>query len=528
MNRLPLLWLSLSFLCGLLVASFFTFPISDTWMLIGSGVLLTILEIILGKRIPFIAGRGQISPLPLGILLITFSLGFLRIQTAKPTITPDDLAWYNNQGEVSIFGKVLLPPAKGERFTQVRLQAEQISSVGNNNPSSNVKVITGRALLWIPNYLHLEYGDQIQVNGKLQIPKDEGEFSYKDYLARQSIHSLILFPKVIVLKKGAGNPTLSGIYAFRNRAYLMVNRLFPRPESSLFSGILLGMQGDIPDLLYLSYQVTGTAHIIVISGFNISIIAALFSRLFKHIFPFGWDALASITAIGLYTILVGAQPPVVRAAIMGSLAIPAYLIGRKVIGLHTLALVAACMAFFNPGLLQDVSFQLSFLATLGILVFTEPLNNIFNKLSENHFSQEQTRGLKLFISEYFLVTLAAQFATLPVIIAHFGYASLLALPANLLILPVQPLIIVLGSLAVLTGMLLQPLGQLIAFFAWLPAAYTNHIIEFLAGIPGMLLGVSRLWVWLSLLALLLALIPAIQAQFAAKNPKIQNSIKTRV
>jgi len=518
MNHLPLLWLSLSFLSGLIIASLIPLQNSTTWFLIGSGILLTILEKMLAGRSDFIAARSKISPLPVGILLAALSLGLLRLQTTKQSMTSKDLAWYNDQGNVTIFGQVISPPVKNSRFTQVRILAEQLSLSGEKISLNNAQSISDKALLWIPNYLQLEYGDRLQVTGKLQTPEDEEDFSYKDYLARQAIHSLMLFPKIIVLEKGTGNPILAGIYGFRDRAYQMVNQLFPMPESSLFSGILLGIQGDIPETLYQSYQVTGTAHIIVISGFNISIIAALFTRLFRRILPYGWDALASISAIGLYTILVGAQPPVIRAAIMGSLAIPAYLIGRKVIGLHALALTAAIMAFFNPGLLQDVSFQLSFLATLGIFVFTEPLNNIFNKWSENRFSQEQGKGLKPFISEYFLVTLAAQFATLPVIIEHFGFVSLLALPANLLILPFQPPIIVMGGIAVLAGMLLQPLGQLIAFFAWLPAAYTNKMIEFLAGFPGTVLGVSRLWVWISLLALILALIPAIHDQFSPKKP----------
>ena len=288
------------------------------------------------------------------------------------------------------------------------------------------------------------------------------------------------------------------------------------PEASVFAGILLGVQSDIPDYLYQAYQASGTSHVLVISGFNIAIIAALISRLFRRIFPFGWDALASVIAIGFYTVLVGAQPPVVRAAIMGVIALPAYLLGRRLIGLNVITFTAAIMVFFSPFLLLDVSFQLSFMATLGIMVFNDPLKELYSKFSKQFFQNENADRWTGWVEDYLLVTLAAQFAVFPVILYHFKYLSVVSLPANLLILPVQPAVMILGGTALLTGMLFLPAGQVVAKLAWLPAFYSNQVAIWLGALPFAAIRTSPSWAWLAGIILIAALIPAIRYQFTPR------------
>ena len=260
---------------------------------------------------------------------------------------------------------------------------------------------------------------------------------------------------------------------------------------------------------------------LVISGFNIAIIAGLITRLFRRIFPYGWDAMASVIAIGFYTVLVGAQPPVVRAAIMGAIALPAYLLGRRLIGLNVLAFTAALMVFFSPSLLQDVSFQLSFLATLGIMVFTDPLKELFLRFTKKFTRAENVDGWRDWVSDYLLVTLAAQFAVFPVILFHFNYLSIVSLPANLLILPVQPAVMVLGGVALLTGIFFLPAGQLIAKLAWLPAFYSDQMAIWLGALPFATIRTSPGWAWLAGIILITALIPALHYLFTPRRKTSQ-------
>jgi len=512
MNALPLLWLSLSFLSGLLAAILFSLPNLLPFLLIAIGFSLSLLEKRFGSRWAIFQNRNRISPLAWGVLIIAFSIGFLRYQTAQIPITKGQVGLYNNSGQVTLIGKVTAPPVKGDRVSQVRLQVQRLFLKSNQE----ITPISGLVLLWVAKDDEYDYGDLIQAEGKLIIPFEDSEFSYKDYLARQGIFSLMLYPKVILIQKGTGNPILAMIYSLREKAYQTLRQLFPMPEASVFAGILLGIQSDIPDFLYQAYQASGTSHVLVISGFNIAIIAALISRLFRQIFPFGWDALASVIAIGFYTVLVGAQPPVVRAAIMGVIALPAYLLGRRLIGLNVLAFTAAIMVFFSPSLILDVSFQLSFLATLGIMVFTDPLKDLYLKFTTRFFHNDNANRWTSWVVDYLLVTLAAQFAVFPVILSHFKYLSVVSLPANLLILPVQPAVMVLGGVALLTGLLFLPAGQVIAKLAWLPAFYSDQMAIWLGALPFAAIRTSPSWAWLAEIILVAALFPAIRYQFSSR------------
>jgi competence protein ComEC len=141
------------------------------------------------------------------------------------------------------------------------------------------------------------------------------------------------------------------------------------------------------------------------------------------------------------------------------------------------------MCAFNPWLPWDASFQLSFGATLGLVLFADPLQNGFVRLAERWLSSEAARRIADPLGEYLLFTLAAQVTTLPVMITAFQRVSISALLANPLVLPPQPLVMILGGIALIGGMIYLPLGKLLALFAWPLVAYTNRMVELLAGLP---------------------------------------------
>ena len=173
-----------------------------------------------------------------------------------------------------------------------------------------------------------------------------------------------------------------------------------------------------------------------------------------------------------------------RAAVMGWFSILAVQMGRRQNGLNSLAAVAAVMVLFNPFLLWDVGFQLSFLATLGLVLYADPIQGAFERLVTRFLPSHTVTRLSAPVGEYLLLTLAAQILVIPVMAYHFQSLSLTMLIANPLILPVQPAVMILGGLATLAGMIFQPLGQLLAYLAWPFVAYTIRVVEGLAGIPG--------------------------------------------
>jgi competence protein ComEC len=240
----------------------------------------------------------------------------------------------------------------------------------------------------------------------------------------------------------------------------------------------------MPAVLTAAYQATGTAHIIAISGFNMAVLSGLFLGLFSKLLTRWWAALAAVVSLAGYSLLVGGGASVLRAAIMCALAITAAQIGRTAGAFNALMLSAGVMCLFDPNLPWDVSFQLTFAATAGLMLYAGPLQGWFAGWARRRLPGWLADRIVAPVGEYLLCTLAAQLTTLPLIVWHFGRLSLSSLLANPLVLPPQAPLMVLGGLAVFFGLLWEPLGRLFALLAWPLAAYTNRVVEGLAQLPG--------------------------------------------
>ncbi|MGB9521571.1 MAG: ComEC/Rec2 family competence protein, partial [Anaerolineales bacterium] len=262
-----------------------------------------------------------------------------------------------------------------------------------------------------------------------------------------------------------------------------IKHIFPEPQAALLSGILLGIESGIPKSLQDAFIKSGTAHIIAISGFNITLLAGLFMAIFSRLLGRWHGALVSFSLIALYTILVGANASVVRAALMGGLTLFAAQIGRRQSGINSLTFLAALMAAYQPSILWDISFQLSFAATLGLVLYAIPLTEKWILFLEKFLPTQRAQLIGSVSSEWLLFTIAAQLTTLPIILYHFQRLSIISLIANPLILPVQPILMVSSGLALLGGMVFQPLGQWLAYFAYPFVAYTIRMVDLFGNIP---------------------------------------------
>ncbi|MEM5775182.1 MAG: ComEC/Rec2 family competence protein, partial [Anaerolineaceae bacterium] len=419
----------------------------------------------------------RFARLPAALLLAALFAGSLRFALAQPIFGPADLAYYNGL-PARLTGQIVGYPDMRDNAVQLTVQISEITVDGQ---AHNVR---GKVLVRLPAGGVWQYGDTLRLSGELTTPSENEEFSYRDYLAVRGIHSTLYYPYAGVLEHRAGNPFLAGIYRLRAAANRTLQSIFPQPESALMSGILLGLERDIPADLKEAFQITGTSHIIAISGFNMAILAGLFFKASSRLLPRLWAPLVSILAIALYTVLVGAQASVVRAAVMSSMALIGRQIGRRGAAINSLAFAAAVMCVINPLLIYDVGFQLSCAATLGLILYADPLQAWVQTRLERRFSTVTARAATELLSEAVLLTTAAQITTLPLILYHFGRLSLSSIIANLFILPVQPLVMILGGLAMLAGLAWLPLGKLMGFIVWALPAYTNRMVRLLAGIPG--------------------------------------------
>jgi len=472
---MPLLWLSLAFIAGILLAGQLTLPVL-VWLILADVTLFFLVLLrVLSARI-----HTSITPLLLlsSALLVIFFLGAARFQSIIPHIDAHYIAWYNDRDyELLATGTLTDPPDERDTYTNLRVNVTGINTGDETLP------VQGLILARLPPGGDWHYGDVVRLRGHLKTPPENEDFSYQDYLARQGIRAYMPDASATRLPFTGGNPILRLVYTFKEKAIDHVYRIFPDPEASLLAGILLGNDNGLPATLLQAYKNTGTAHIIAISGFNIAIIASLFVTIFSRLLGPRRGAVAAVLGIATYTILVGASPSVLRAAFMGGLAIFARQMGRRQNGLNTLAVTAAGLAVINPQMLWDAGFQLSFGATLGLILYSQPFQDWFTSLLARRFSINTARKISVLVSVYMLFTLAAQLTTLPIMAYQFGRISLVSLIANPFILPVQPALMVLAGLAVLLSFIYMPLGQLAGWIAWPFAAYTNRAVEYFNHFP---------------------------------------------
>jgi competence protein ComEC len=488
---MPLFWISLAFLCGILLSRSLAFPILG-WSLLALLAFILLLPPIyrrlfsrFSSYLTHITKTLKLgSPALFPLIILFLCVGAIRYQLAQPTINPAFIAYYNDQSTEYIIDAVVVePPDVRDTYINLRLHLEQLKAVSNPADASQFIPVQGLLLARVSRSTTFNYGDLIRLQGHLETPPENEDFSYRDYLANRGIYSYMAYPATSLLQQGKGNPVYSALYTFRQHGIELIYSLYPDPEASLLAGIILGVQSGIPQSVQEAFRLTGTSHIIVISGFNITIIAGLFTLLFSRLLGERKGAVVAALGIIIYTLLVGANAAVVRAAILGMLTLLGHQLGRRQLGLNSLSFVAAGMALINPTVLWDVSFQLSFAATLGIMLYAEPFTQWFTNFAARFIPRDTANRLAGPAGEYFLLTLAAQLTTLPLMAYYFKRISLTALIANPLILPAQPALEVLGGLSVLFGMIYKPIGQLLAWAAWPFTAYTIRVVEWLAAVP---------------------------------------------
>jgi competence protein ComEC len=439
--------------------------------------------------------------LPL-ICAIALGLGGVRYQLAQPVYDKSFLATYNGVGEVALEGVVWDEPDVRDTQTNLRVRVDTLLLPNATAPLT----VRGLVLIAAPRFSdsrlqaagdgEFRYGDRLRVFGTLETPPEFDDFSYKDYLARSGVYSQLRQARVTFVAARQGNPIFQWLFDFKSHALAVLTQIFPEPHASLLSGILLGVDSGISPELKDAFSATGTSHIIAISGFNIAIIAGIFAALANRLFGAQRGAVVAILGIAAYTILVGASASVVRAALMGSLAIVAGRLGRQVVGLNTLAAAVLLMTLLNPLTLWDVGFQLSVMATLGLIIYAEPFEAGFKKLVERFTTQENAERAAALVGEFFLLTLAAQVSTLPLIVYYFKRLSLISLVANLVVLPVQPALMVIAGIALGVGLISLPLGKIVAWLAWPFSAYTIRFVELFAKVPGASISLGDVAPWI--------------------------------
>ena len=437
---------------------------------------------LLGPGLGIVAALSTRRWTPMGLGLAAGLLilgGMWRYEQARPPSESSGIAALNDGPPVRFRALVSDEPDERGRSARIRLSVREVWAGGAWEDTSG-GVLMRRSLL--PRY---RYGDLLEVEGKLKTPPVLEDFDYRDYLARQGISALTDYPRVSLLESSQGNPLLEVVHGVRRRLGGALAASLSEPEASLAQGILLGRRSALGPSLTDDLNTTSLSHLIAISGYNVAVVAGLVIGSLAWLLGRRQAAVAALLAIAAYTILSGASPSVVRAAIMGGLFLLATLVGRPGSALTAIVLAAALMTAHHPLAVHDVSFQLSFAATVGFVYLSPAVQaRTRQALAPLVGSPERLQvGIASATVENLAVTLSAMAATLPINALNFQRVSLVAPLANLLVLPAFPLMLLLSGLDAAAGAVWGPLGEIGAWAAWPLLAYLVAVARGLADLP---------------------------------------------
>jgi competence protein ComEC len=402
------------------------------------------------------------------------ALGGARYDAAQTPATPESVRLLNDKGDLLLVGMVAEDPQRTAEGQRLVVAAERVSRDGLQRQAE------GLVLVKLPPYPERQYGDRLLLAGALKTPREArrpGDFDYRRYLERKGIFSLMEPETGRGLSSGGANPLLAALLDLRSACRRVLLRELPEPQSSLAVGILLGLQSSIPDDVASDFSITGTSHILVISGWNITIISTMLYgvterlRLKKN--AAFW---AILVTIWIYTLFVGASSTVIRAAVMGTVVVVGQRLERPAHAWTTLFAATWTMTIWNPQTLWDMGFQLSALATASLFAY--------GKGTEALLVRTPLRASWLgWAREALTATLAAQILALPLILYAFGNLSIVAPLANVAMLPMVPAAMLFGAIALAGGLVWLPLGQLLAWPAYFFLAWLTEGARLFAQLP---------------------------------------------
>jgi ComEC/Rec2-related protein len=289
----------------------------------------------------------------------------------------------------------------------------------------------------------------------------------------------VIYPRITVLAHGSTSPLAFGA-GLRQAVIDGIERGLPEPQASLAAGVLLGGSGNLSTEFRQQLQRSGLAHIVAIDGYKQVLVSAAFGLLAVRLVGRPFAAAPIVLGIVGYTLLTGARPSAVRAGLMVGMATLAGVLGRVADPLTGCLLAAALMAGWDPDVLRDVGFQLSFTATLGLILLWPRL-------------RRRLRALPPLIAEPAGITLAVTIATLPVMLSVFQSVSLVSPLAHVVAMPLLPPVLVSATLLAATAATPWPqLSTAAGWLAWLPTTALAETVRIAGNLPAAALSTGRL------------------------------------
>ena len=429
---------------------------ASSWLFLDSffyfyfGLFLVFLSVVL--LVVFWAVSATAGFNPISLFLCAFGAGMTWCSFFY--FDPVDSVLQKNIGEkISITGIVAGEIDEREDYSRVILETSRGEKI----------------LIMAHRYPVFHYGDEITANGKLEKQEKIDSFDWPSYLAKDGIYFEMFYPRIDLVGSGRGNRLKERLFALKENFVSNISKVIPEPQSSLLNGILFGAKRSMPASLAEDFRGSGLSHIVVLSGYNMTVVADAVMRSLFFLPSFLGMAL-SVAGIILFAIMTGASATIVRAAIMAILVIVARASGRVYEASIALFAAAFFMVLHNPRILRfDASFQLSFLATFS-LIYLSPFLEKYLKFLPEKFNIRQITSS----------TLSAQIFVFPLLVYKTGLFSAMSLPANMLVLFFIPATMFFGFLAAVSGFVSYYISLFFGLIVYFFLDYEIRVAEFFA------------------------------------------------
>jgi len=401
------------------------------------------------------------------ILTIVTLFSTLTIWRGAVTFTKSKILEYNDK-EISVSGEIVNEPDIRESNTRLIVELYSLE-INDQKIFLNEKMV-----VTIPTYPEFLVGQKLKITGKVLLPEnfsnDSGiEFNYIKFLEKDKIYSLMYYPKIEIIDLATNFHFLRSIFKIKQSFLENIQKVIPSPEAELLGGILLGSKRSLGPDLENNFRKVGLVHIIVLSGYNVTIIAEAIFKFFGFL-PKIFSVTFGIISIIIFSVMVGSGATVVRSTVMTLLAIIARVSGRTYSVNRALFFAGAIMIIINPMILfYDPSFQLSFLATLGLINLSGFVKKFFPFVTE-----------KFNLREIITATFSTQITVLPLLMKMTGQLSIVAPIVNIVTLQFIPITMLLGFIAGITAFINQNVGIFVGFLPYLFLKYILFIVNLFA------------------------------------------------
>ena len=464
----PLIPFTVSYIYGIVAAELFRYlPVTVSFV----SLFLVAVVALGGFR------KGGIT---IAIIIIAAASGFFSMLYAS-RISPDDISHYASGEKMTLIGLIDEPPGFSSTKVAAHVRAMKISK------GEKEFQVSGRLRLTIydPEAV-LSYGDIIRFTGRLKTIrgfKNPGLFDYSRYVAREGIRASVSIGKSENISKIGigGNPVLRKIYSWREEVRRSIRRGLSGPLSAILQAMVIGAIGDLTPEIRDQFAAAGVTHILSISGSHLGFVTLLtffmiryvlihlpYRMLFRislHMIPSKIAALGTFPPVIFYTLISGGEIATVRSLIMALVCLTAILIEREGDPANTLVVAALLVLLWDPQALFDISFQLSYMAVLSMIIVTHRFYKGVGYEDEQGWAKRYWRRFEMLM----LLTIGATLSTGPIVAHYYNQVTWTGLISNMVIVPYV-------GLAVLPVGLLTSLFTLVSHADVIPLAWFNDLL----------------------------------------------------